>query len=105
MKGYRLLAAPRPAILALTGSVAGAQDRGNRTTEDDYALLPPAHPPAVSARRASVDVDLLDYLQRAFHGGLILPVLGFIFLPLTTIVYAWNSTAACRRRESIFCGC
>ena len=28
------------------------------------------------------------YLQRAFH-GLILPVLGFIFLPLTTIVYAW----------------
>jgi hypothetical protein len=34
MKGYRLLAAPRPAILALTGSVAGAQDRGNRTTED-----------------------------------------------------------------------
>ena len=30
------------------------------------------------------------YLQRAFHGGLILPVLGFIFLPLTTIVYAWE---------------
>ena len=29
------------------------------------------------------------YLQRAFHGGLVLPVLGFIFLPLTTIVYAW----------------
>ena len=28
------------------------------------------------------------YLQRAYH-GLILPVLGFIFLPLTTIVYAW----------------
>ena len=28
------------------------------------------------------------YLQRAFHGGLVLPVIGFIFLPLTTIVYA-----------------
>jgi hypothetical protein len=28
------------------------------------------------------------YLQRAYH-GLILPILGFIFLPLTTIVYAW----------------
>ncbi|HEY7334596.1 MAG TPA: hypothetical protein VH639_06905 [Bryobacteraceae bacterium] len=32
------------------------------------------------------------YLQRAFHGGLLLPVLGFIFLPLTTIVYAWEVT-------------
>ncbi len=30
------------------------------------------------------------YLQRAFHGGLLLPLLGFIFLPLTTIVYAWE---------------
>ena len=30
------------------------------------------------------------YLQRAFHGGLLLPVLGLIFLPLTTIVYAWE---------------
>jgi hypothetical protein len=30
------------------------------------------------------------YLQRAFHGGLLLPVIGFIFLPLTTIVYAWE---------------
>ena len=30
------------------------------------------------------------YLQRAFHGGLVLPVLGFVFLPLTTIVYAWE---------------
>jgi hypothetical protein len=29
------------------------------------------------------------YLQRAYH-GLILPVLGFIFLPITTIVYAWE---------------
>ncbi len=30
------------------------------------------------------------YLQRAFHGGLLVPLLGFIFLPLTTIVYAWE---------------
>jgi hypothetical protein len=30
------------------------------------------------------------YLQRAFHDGLVIPVLGFIFLPLTTIVYAWE---------------
>jgi hypothetical protein len=31
---------------------------------------------------------LSNYLQRAYH-GLLLPILGFIFLPLTTIVYAW----------------
>jgi hypothetical protein len=30
------------------------------------------------------------YLQRAFPGGLLLPLLGFIFLPLTTLVYAWE---------------
>ena len=30
------------------------------------------------------------YLQLSFHGILVLPVLGFIFLPLTTIVYAWE---------------
>ena len=45
------------------------------------------------------------YLQRAFHGDLVLPILGFIFLPLTTIVYAWEGTVACRRRESTSCGC
>ena len=28
------------------------------------------------------------YLERAYH-GLLIPLLGFIFLPLTTIVYAW----------------
>jgi len=28
------------------------------------------------------------YLERAYH-GLILPIVGFIFLPLTTLVYAW----------------
>lgn len=31
---------------------------------------------------------LSNYLQRAYH-GIIIPILGFIFLPLTTIVYAW----------------
>lgn len=29
-----------------------------------------------------------NYLERAYH-GLLLPVLGFLFLPLTTLVYAW----------------
>jgi hypothetical protein len=29
-----------------------------------------------------------NYLQRAYH-GLILPLLGFVFLPLTTLAYAW----------------
>ena len=28
------------------------------------------------------------YLQRAYH-GILVPALGFVFLPLTTIVYAW----------------
>jgi hypothetical protein len=32
---------------------------------------------------------LSTYLTRAYH-GLLLPILGFIFLPLTTIVYAWE---------------
>ncbi len=30
-----------------------------------------------------------NYLQRAYHYGLLLPLLGFLFLPLTTLVYAW----------------
>jgi hypothetical protein len=29
-----------------------------------------------------------NYIERAYH-GLIVPLLGFIFLPLTTLVYAW----------------
>ena len=29
-----------------------------------------------------------DYLQRAYH-GLLLPLVGFLFLPLTTLAYAW----------------
>jgi uncharacterized oligopeptide transporter (OPT) family protein len=29
-----------------------------------------------------------NYLERAYH-GLLVPLLGFFFLPLTTLVYAW----------------
>ncbi len=29
-----------------------------------------------------------NYLERAYH-GLLVPLLGFIFLPLTTLAYAW----------------
>ncbi len=28
------------------------------------------------------------YLERAYH-GLLIPLLGFLFLPLTTLIYAW----------------
>ena len=31
---------------------------------------------------------LSNYLDRAYH-GLLVPLLGFLFLPVTTIVYAW----------------
>lgn len=31
-----------------------------------------------------------NYLQRAYHGAMLWPLLGFFFLPLTTIVYAWE---------------
>jgi len=33
---------------------------------------------------------LSDYLQRAYH-NLLIPLLGFLFLPLTTLVYAWET--------------
>jgi hypothetical protein len=29
-----------------------------------------------------------NYLQRAYH-GLLVPLVGFLFLPLTTLAYAW----------------
>jgi hypothetical protein len=29
-----------------------------------------------------------NYLQHAYH-GLIVPLIGFLFLPLTTLAYAW----------------
>ena len=31
---------------------------------------------------------LTNYIDRAYH-GILLPLLGFIFLPLTTLAYAW----------------
>jgi hypothetical protein len=34
-----------------------------------------------------------NYLQRAYH-GLILPLIGFLFLPLTTLAYAWMVNTA-----------
>jgi hypothetical protein len=38
---------------------------------------------------------LTNFLGRAYH-GLLIPVLGFFFLPLTTLIYAWivNSGAS-----------
>jgi hypothetical protein len=43
---------------------------------------------------------LTDFLSRAYH-GLLIPLLGFFFLPLTTLIYAWivNSGA---RPEGIY---
>jgi len=32
---------------------------------------------------------LSTYLDRAYHNNLLLLILGFIFLPLTTLAYAW----------------
>ncbi|HXB71168.1 MAG TPA: hypothetical protein VNY05_23230 [Candidatus Acidoferrales bacterium] len=31
---------------------------------------------------------LSNYLERAYH-GILVPLLGFFFLPLTTLAYAW----------------
>jgi hypothetical protein len=31
-----------------------------------------------------------DVLQRAYAGQVLWPVLGFIFMPLTTLAYAWS---------------
>jgi predicted MFS family arabinose efflux permease len=31
---------------------------------------------------------LSNYLERAYH-GLLIPLIGFFFLPLTTLAYAW----------------
>jgi UDP-N-acetylmuramyl pentapeptide phosphotransferase/UDP-N-acetylglucosamine-1-phosphate transferase len=33
-----------------------------------------------------------NYLQQAYH-GLLLPLVGFFFLPLTTLVYAWMTNS------------
>ncbi len=31
-----------------------------------------------------------NYLQRAFPEGMLVPIIGFLFLPLTMLVYAWE---------------
>jgi len=31
-----------------------------------------------------------NYLERAFHHRMLMPLIGFIILPVTTIVYAWE---------------
>ena len=36
-----------------------------------------------------------NYLSHAYHGFLI-PLVGFIFLPLTTLVYAWMANSGLR---------
>jgi hypothetical protein len=33
-----------------------------------------------------------NYLQHAYH-GLIIPLFGFVFLPLTTLAYAWMANS------------
>jgi len=33
-----------------------------------------------------------NYLQRAYH-GLLIPLIGFLFLPLTTLAYAWMTNS------------
>jgi len=35
------------------------------------------------------------YLERAYH-GLVIPLLGFLFLPLTTLSYAWMTNTHMR---------
>ena len=42
-----------------------------------------------------------NYLQHAFHDGLVLPVLGFIFLPLTTLTYAWAINTRGRKLDGL----
>ena len=35
---------------------------------------------------------LTDRIEAAYH-GLVIPLLGFLFLPLTTLVYAWLASS------------
>lgn len=72
-----------------SATIAPARD-STFPLEIPCALLPPGRYPAISARCTGVMWLFSTYLQRAFHGGLLPPLLGFIFLPLTTIVYAWE---------------
>ena len=51
-------------------------------------MSPDAGRPAVSANHSRCSIALHQFLDRAYH-GLVIPLLGFFFLPITTIVYAW----------------
>ncbi|HTP85368.1 MAG TPA: hypothetical protein VMJ34_00395 [Bryobacteraceae bacterium] len=44
----------------------------------------------LSPRIILVFMFFTGYLGHAFHHHLLIPLLGFIFLPLTTVVYAWE---------------
>ena len=59
----------------------------------------------VPADRVGRSLFLTNYLQHAYH-GILIPFLGFIFLPLTTLCYAWmvNSAHAARRGQSLDSG-
>ena len=51
--------------------------------------MPPADcRSGVPARVLALLFFFSTYLQRAYH-GLLIPLLGFFFLPITTLVYAW----------------
>lgn len=41
-----------------------------------------------------------NYIERAYH-GILLPLLGFIFLPLTTLTYAWIVNGG-QRTEGVY---
>jgi hypothetical protein len=45
---------------------------------------------AVKNRKLVLMWLFTTFLQRVFHNSLVLLVLGFISLPLTTILYAWE---------------
>lgn len=45
---------------------------------------------ALGPRVAILVIALLsDYMGRAFGGSLLLPLIGWLFLPWTTLAYAW----------------
>ena len=45
---------------------------------------------------------LSNYLERAYH-GLIVPLLGFLFLPLTTLAYAWMVNTGQHTERALIC--
>jgi hypothetical protein len=53
-----------------------------------YALSLADSPSGLSPDRTGTPVLLLELFGRAYH-GMILPLLGFVFQPITTLAYAW----------------